>query len=60
MQQQSQLKQRPVTPDTPGGPNASWEDTNSGEGAASALEILRKVESNRSQLQPNEERPAAE
>lgn len=59
MQQQSQLTQCPVAPDTTGGPNASWENSNSGEGAASALEALKKVETNRSQLQPSEERPEA-
>jgi hypothetical protein len=60
MQQQSQLTQCPVTPDTKGGPNASWEATKSGEGAASALEALKKMETNRNQLQPQpgDERPA--
>ena len=61
MQQQSQLTQSPVAPDATGGPNASWEDSNSGEGAASALEALKKVETHRSQLQPqpSDERPGA-
>ena len=60
MQQQPQLAQFPAAPDTTGGPNASWEDSNSGEGAASALEALKKMQTNRNQLQPQpgEERPA--
>jgi len=60
MQHQSQLAHRPVAPKATGGSSASWEDSNSGEGAASALELLKKVETSRNKLQPSEERPAAE
>ena len=59
MQQQSQLAQRPADPEATGGPDVPWEDTKSGEGAASALEALKKAETSRNRLQPNEEHPAA-
>jgi hypothetical protein len=60
MQQQSQLAQRPADPEATGEPNVPWEDAKSGEGAASALEALKKARTTRHQLQPNEEHPAAD
>lgn len=36
-----------------------WEDSSSGEGAASALESLRKLEQSRNYAQPADDRPAA-
>ena len=60
MQQQSQLAQRPAEPEATGGPTVPREDCKSGEGAASALEALKKAETNRNRLQPNEPHPAAD
>jgi hypothetical protein len=60
MQQQSPLTQRPAEPEAKGGPNVSWENSKSGEGAASALEALKKEETSRNRLQPNEPHPVAD
>jgi hypothetical protein len=49
--QDGEPSRRPATP--------AWEET-SGEGAASALESLRKLEQSRKTNRPAEERPGAE
>jgi hypothetical protein len=51
--------QKPVTDDEAGRSVSPWEDS-SGEGAASALESLRKLEQSRNPGQRPEEKPAAE
>ena len=51
--------EQPATDKDASRPGFPWEDS-SGEGAASALESLRKLEQTRSDSQPAEDKPAAE
>jgi hypothetical protein len=53
------VREKPVPEQDAGRPVIPWEDS-TGEGAASALETLRKLEQTRSSTQPVDDRPAAE
>jgi len=52
-------EEKPAPEQDAGNSTLPWEDS-SGEGAASALESLRKIEQSRSNTQPADDRPAAE
>ena len=61
MQQKSPSAQPPALhPGPPGEPKFSRDNSKSGEGAASALEALKKEELSRHQLQPDEVRPTGD
>lgn len=53
------IEEKPAPEQDAGNSTLPWEDS-SGEGAASALESLRKIEQSRNNTQPADDQPSAE